>query len=70
MVSELINHDTSSLSDLKEIGCKMIWPVHISPFFGANGTTIGLKIVSICPRPYHFSLRFFMSDRLLGKTTP
>jgi hypothetical protein len=57
----------SSLSDLKGIGCKMIWPVHISPLFGANGTTIGLKSVKwgkqgfrreaktrkICPRPYH-----------------
>jgi hypothetical protein len=23
----------SSLSDLKEIGCKSVWPVHISPLF-------------------------------------
>jgi hypothetical protein len=26
----------SSLSDLKEIGCKMTWPVHISPLSCAN----------------------------------
>ena len=31
----------SSLSDLKEIGYKMTRPVHISPFFVANRTTIG-----------------------------
>jgi hypothetical protein len=40
--------------------------VHISPLFGANGTTIGLKSVKICPRPYHFSPRFFKSGRLLA----
>jgi len=27
---------SSSLSDLKEIGCKMTWPVHISPLSCAN----------------------------------
>ena len=33
----------SSLSDLKEIGCKSIWPDHISlAAFSANRTTIGL----------------------------
>ena len=56
-----------SLSDLREIGCKMIWPVHISPLYCANGKTIGLKIVKIYPRPSHFSLRFLKSDRLLDK---
>jgi len=30
-----------SLSELKEIGYKMTRPVHISPFFVANRTTIG-----------------------------
>ena len=57
----------------------MTWPVHISPFSIANGTTIGLKSVKwgkqgfrrkaktrkICPRPAHFSLRFLKSDRPL-----
>jgi len=28
--------NASSLSDLKEIGCKMTWPVHISPLSCAN----------------------------------
>jgi hypothetical protein len=62
---------SSSLSDLKGIGCKMIWAVHISPLFYAKGTTIGLKSVKIrgglgpCPHPAHFSHRFFKSDRLL-----
>ena len=55
------------LLTLREIGCKMTWPVHIYPLSIANGTTIGLKIVKICPRPSHFSLRFLKSDRLLGK---
>jgi hypothetical protein len=55
----------SSLSDLKGIGCKMIWTVQISPVFGAKGTTICLKTVKIFPRPDHFSHRFFKSDRLL-----
>ena len=57
---------SSNLSDLREIGCKMTWPVHISPLSIANGTTIGLKSVTICPRPAHFSLRFLKSDRLLA----
>ena len=43
----------------------MNWTVHISPLSCANGTTIGLKIVKICPRPFHFSLRFLKSDKLL-----
>jgi hypothetical protein len=42
----------------------MTWTVHISPFSCANGTTIGLKIVKICPHPAHFSRRFLKSDRL------
>jgi hypothetical protein len=29
-----VKHCTGSLSDLKEIGCKFAWPVHISPLFG------------------------------------
>ena len=71
--------DPGSLSDLKEIGCKMGWPVHISPPFITNGTSIGLKLVQwgkqgfrrkaktrkIRPRPAQFSLRFFKPDRLL-----
>jgi len=32
-----------SLSDLKEIGCKSAWPVHISPFFLVNRMTIDLQ---------------------------
>ena len=56
---------SSSLSDLREIGCKMTWPVHNSPLSSANGTTIGSKSVKFCPRPAHFSLRFLKSDRLL-----
>ena len=28
-----VNASPRSLSDLKEIGCKSAWPVHISPFF-------------------------------------
>ena len=61
---------SSSLSDLREIGCKMTWPVHNSPLSSANGTTIGSKSVQrgkqvfrrkaktrkFCPRPAHFSL--------------
>ena len=42
----------------------MTRPVQISPLSIANGTTIGLKSVKICPRPAHFSLRFLKSDRL------
>ena len=46
----------------------MTRPVHISPLSIANGTTIGLNSVKICPRPAHFSLRFLESDRLLSLT--
>ena len=55
-----------SLSDLKEIGCKSVWTVHISPLFRAIERLLAFKIVKICPRPVTFSLRFFKSDRLLG----
>jgi hypothetical protein len=55
----------SSLSDLKEIGCKSVWPVHISTLFWAIERLLPCKIVKICPRPAKFSLRFFKSDRLL-----
>jgi hypothetical protein len=55
------------LSDLGRIGCKMTWPVHSSPLSCANRTTIRLKIVKLCPRPAHFSLRFPKSDRPLAK---
>jgi hypothetical protein len=30
---ELTMVPSSGLSDLKEIGCKNVWPVHISPLF-------------------------------------
>jgi hypothetical protein len=53
----------SSLSDLKEIGCKSVWTVHISPLFRAIERLLAFKI---CPRPVTFSLRFFKSDRLQG----
>src|SRR5450755_1777250 len=42
----------------------MTRPVHSSPLSCANRTTIRLKIVKLCPRPAHFSLRFPKSDRL------
>jgi exodeoxyribonuclease VII small subunit len=50
----------------------MIWTVHIFPLVRAKGTTTGSKSGKIrgglgpCPRPDHFSHRFFKSDRLLG----
>src|SRR5450759_468323 len=56
-----------SVSDLGRIGCKMTRPVHSSPLSCANRTTIRLKIVKLCPRPAHFSLRFPKSDSLLGR---
>jgi len=58
---------TSSLSDLKEIGCKSAWPVHISPLFWSIERLLTCKTGKICPRPAEFSLRFFKSDRLLGE---
>jgi len=57
---------SSSLPDLKEIGCKSVWPVHISPLFWSIELLLACKIGKICPRPAEFSLRFFKSDRLLG----
>jgi len=56
---------TSGLSDLKEIGCKSAWPVHISPLSWAIERLLPGETVKICPRPAEFSLRFFKSDRLL-----
>jgi len=56
----------SSLSDLKEIGCKSVWLVYISPFFRPIEQLLAFKIVKIYPHPVTFSLRFFKSDRLLG----
>jgi hypothetical protein len=60
-----LSYTASSLSDLKEIGCKSVWTVHISPLFRAIERLLAFKIVKICPRPVVFSLRFFKSDRLL-----
>ena len=58
----------SSLSDLKEIGCKFAWTVHISLLFWAIEELLPCKIIKIWPRPVKFSLRFFKSDRLLGSS--
>ena len=55
-----------SLSDLKEIGCKTLRAVHISPLSWAIEPLLPGEIVEICPRSAPFSLRFFKSDRLLG----
>jgi hypothetical protein len=38
-----MNHYTSGLSDLKKIGYKSVWLIHISPLFSTNRTTIGLQ---------------------------
>src|SRR6185437_4844747 len=54
----------SSLSDLKEIGCKSVWLVYISPLFRPIEQLLAFKIVKIYPHPVTFSLRFFKSDRL------
>jgi len=56
----------SSLSDLKEIGCKSVWLVYISPLFRPIEQLLAFKIVKIHPHPVTFSLRFFKSDRLPG----
>ena len=66
----------SSLPDLKEIGRKPAWPVHISPLSWAIKRLLPGETVKTmsrrdgipwgCPRPVEFSLRFFKSDRLLG----
>jgi hypothetical protein len=55
----------SSLSDLKEIGCKSVWLGYISPLFRPIEQLLAFKIVKIYPYPVTFSLRFFKSDRLL-----
>ncbi len=57
---------SSSLPNLKEIGCKNVWPVHISPLFWPIEQLLAFKIVKICPRPVIFSLGFFKSGRLLA----
>jgi len=56
----------SSLSDLKEIGCKSAWTIHIPPLSRAIEELLPFKIDEIWLRPVRFSLRFFKSDRLLG----
>jgi hypothetical protein len=53
-----------SLPDLKEIGCKSAWPVHISPFSWSIERLLTCKTGKIRPRPAGFSLRFFKSGRL------
>ncbi|BCT66712.1 hypothetical protein NNRS527_00280 [Nitrosospira sp. NRS527] len=53
--------ESSSLSDLKEIGCKSVWLFHILPLSQPIEQLLALKI---CPHPVTFSLRFFKSDRL------
>jgi hypothetical protein len=55
---------SSSLSDLKEIGCKSAWPVHISPLSWAIERLLPGETVKImshrdgipwdCPRPAEF----------------
>ncbi|ARO87546.1 hypothetical protein EBAPG3_007050 [Nitrosospira lacus] len=55
-----------SLLDLKEIGCKSVWPVHILPLFRSIEHLLAFRMGKICPRPATFSLRFFKSDRLLA----
>jgi len=42
---------TSSLSDFREIGCKSIWTVHISPLFWAIEPTIALQNRQNLPSP-------------------
>ena len=57
---------SSSMSALKEIGCKNVWLVYISPLFRPIEQLLVFKIVKIYPHPVTFSLRFFKSDRLLA----
>jgi hypothetical protein len=57
--------DTSSLSDLKKIGCKNCGAIHILPLSWAIERLLPGEIDNICPRSATFSLRFFKSDRLL-----
>ena len=40
-----------SLSDLKEIGCKSVWLVYISPLFRPIEQLLAFKILKICPHP-------------------
>ncbi len=54
-----------SLPDLKEIDCKSVWLVYISPLFRPIEQLLVFKIVKIYPHPAAFSLRFFKSGRLL-----
>ena len=71
----------SSLSDLKEIGCKSAWtgayfavswaieqllPCEIVKW-GKQAFRHKAKARKICPRPAEFSLRFFKLDRLLAE---
>jgi len=49
----------SSLSDLKENGCKSAWLAYISPLFRSTEQLLVFKIVKIYPYPITFSLRFF-----------
>src|SRR6185437_12014628 len=65
-VSRHLIKSPSSLSDLKEIGCKSVWLVYISPLFRPIEQLLAFKIVKIYPHPVIFSLRFFKSDRLLA----
>jgi len=41
----------SSLSDLKEIGCKSVWPVHISPLFWSIERLLTCKTGKNLPSP-------------------
>jgi hypothetical protein len=66
MKTEPLEVMPSSLSDLKEIGCKSVWLVYISPLFRPIEQLLAFKIVKIYPHPVTFSLRFFKSDRLLA----
>jgi hypothetical protein len=59
--------DASSLSDLKEIGCKNGGTVHFLPLSWAIEQLLPGEIVENCPRSAFFSLRFLKSDRLLAR---
>jgi len=61
-----ILYSLGSLSDLKEIGCKSVWLVYISPLFRPIEQLLAFKIVKIYLHPVTFSLRFFKADRLLA----
>jgi hypothetical protein len=54
--------------DVKEIDCKGVWLVYISPLQLTKANRkqlLTFKIVKIYPPPVAFSLRSFKSDRLL-----